>query len=134
MTPIDLKKLRELAEKATKGPWINGGDDWPFIYQTNHITRDIWTIAELGNHYGMNTGKKVDEDAEFIAASNPTTILQLLDELQDYREALEWYAKGNGKYTDDYNLKQPKGTGGSGISQNWGKLARTILGKYKRDE
>jgi len=67
---IDTTKLRELAQKATPGPWE----------QINHIvfteTGDLeWVVANA------RSGNSII-DAEYIAAANPATVLALLDELE----------------------------------------------------
>ena len=66
---IDTTKLRELAQKATPGPWE----------QINHIvfteTGDLeWVVANA------RSGNSII-DAEYIAAANPATVLALLDKL-----------------------------------------------------
>ena len=66
---IDTTKLRELAQKATPGPWE----------QINHIvfteTGDLeWVVANA------RSGNSII-DAGYIAAANPSTVLALLDEL-----------------------------------------------------
>ncbi len=71
--------LRALAQQATKGPWRIGG---------NVITDDLDVIA-MENPTKMRyvvarTGRRPD-DAAFIAACDPQTILALLDAV----EALE---------------------------------------------
>jgi hypothetical protein len=67
---IDTTKLRELAQKATPGPWE----------QINHIvfteTGDLeWVVANA------RSGNSII-DAEYISAANPATVLALLDELE----------------------------------------------------
>jgi len=77
---INHQTLRELAEKATKGNWTRGG------FKTVRTT-EFGRVATAENYA---TAK---EDASFIAAANPQTILALLDEVEALRvEAgrLEW--------------------------------------------
>ena len=67
---IDTTKLRELANKATTGPWE----------QINHIvfteTGDLeWVVANA------RSGNSII-DAKYIAAANPATVLALLDDLE----------------------------------------------------
>ena len=76
-----LAEIRERAEKATKGPWhhhITGTHDDPdySITQTNHVTRDVWTIPH-----------KLD-DIPFIANARQD-IPDLLAEIDRLRLALE---------------------------------------------
>lgn len=70
---VDTTKLRELAQKATPGPWE----------QINHIvfteTGDLeWVVANA------RSGNSII-DAEYIAAANPATVLALLDEIDRLR-------------------------------------------------
>jgi chromosome segregation ATPase len=89
LTPEARETLRKLAEKATPGPWHASYGTWPTIYQTHHVTRDVWHVASLGDHYGMLTGSKVDEDAAYIAAAHPAAILQLLAALDEAEKRIE---------------------------------------------
>jgi hypothetical protein len=61
---IDLDKLEALARAATPGPWTNG---WPAIPFEDAVER---IFAE-----DVHTR----EDAAFIAAANPATVLQLIE-------------------------------------------------------
>ncbi len=83
ISPEQLAEMKERCEKATPGPFHRTHQDWPQIIQTSHITRDVWTIASLDNHYGMNTGRNVDEDADFIAHSR-TDIPLLIAEVEKF--------------------------------------------------
>jgi hypothetical protein len=56
--------LREKAEKATKGPWERRHDDEVWEPQQNR-----WVASSI------------DEDADFIAAANPSAVIALLDEI-----------------------------------------------------
>lgn len=75
---IDTTKLRELANKATPGPWTY----FPYPkYREHHVSVPIdgssMTLPLFQD--GCQTSKP-KEDAEFIAAANPATVLALLDE------------------------------------------------------
>lgn len=83
MSNIDKQVLREVAERATPGNWrrtsslFNGITVTPFSLCGEEVTL-------------AHTVEK--RDAEFIAAANPATMLQLLDEnlqLQRERDAIE---------------------------------------------
>ena len=39
-----IKEIKERMEKSTPGPWFKTKDC--YVVQTNHITRDVWTIAD----------------------------------------------------------------------------------------
>jgi len=67
---VTIKEMRELTDKATDGPWLATKDmNTPPVYQTAHITRDVWPIP------------RTTKDAEFIAASR-TMVPELLDKLE----------------------------------------------------
>jgi hypothetical protein len=75
--PIDLKKWREVAAKATPGPWhqhalmVSASD--------KYISRGD-DICHCG--LGMRPNSEINQsesNAEFIATFNPQTILALLD-------------------------------------------------------
>lgn len=73
---MNLKKLRELAEKATPGPWVVKYRDKS--YQAYH-----WVESEHGDlgepEDGGGLGTSTPENAEYIAAANPVVMLKLLD-------------------------------------------------------
>ncbi len=79
----DLKTLRELAEKATQGPWKQdlSGD----IIQKESIRKDGYhkIIFELSDTFFY------DENANYVVAANPQTILALLDRYERAVEALK---------------------------------------------
>jgi hypothetical protein len=79
-----LAELRKLALSATPGPWIHHRESGPYTYRD-----EVWSDAPLKDGEGM--GPVVDEintkdDAAYIAAANPSTILSLLDEVERLRE------------------------------------------------
>ena len=69
---IDTTKLRELAMKATPGPWYS---KWP-------EERCAWKDIGHSRHPVAYTGDCFDDapNAEYIAATNPSTVLALLDD------------------------------------------------------
>jgi hypothetical protein len=71
---IDTKRLRELAEAATRGQWEHTG--WTES-ESNYI------VDGPGDRIVADTSEseRPDADAAFIAAANPTTVLALLDEI-----------------------------------------------------
>lgn len=72
---IDTTKLRELAQKATPGPWGYELDHGSFLR--------IYSDAGSGivDGCGCCGSPNCDEvNATFIAAANPATVLTLLDE------------------------------------------------------
>jgi len=82
--------LREVAEKATPGPWsinrhgaIVGGE---FIEYTNGHGQSQLAMACGAHNIGDDERKA---NAEFIATFNPTTAIALLDELAVLRKENE---------------------------------------------
>lgn len=90
MSDIDLTRLRELAMKATPGPWsvLDGSNkvgcdtpskDW-------HVLFDVqgWDFFTGRGHRGLGwSGARAFEqqnaNAEYVAACSPDVILKLLD-------------------------------------------------------
>ena len=70
---VDTTKLRELAQKATPGPWYS---KWP-------EERCAWKDIGHSRYPVAYTGDCFDDapNAEFIAAANPSAVLALLDKL-----------------------------------------------------
>ncbi|KTC59088.1 hypothetical protein [Pseudomonas savastanoi] len=56
---VDIEKLEALAKAATKGPWFSGG---------------TWVSTERGN----SVADCARGDEKFIAAANPTAVLELI--------------------------------------------------------
>jgi hypothetical protein len=80
--PPDLKKLREVAERATPGPWeieeaVCGehGTSTTAIYHRHNY--HVYEVIETGCSCGDEAISPAD--ADFIATFNPQTILALLD-------------------------------------------------------
>ena len=71
----DLGRLRELAEKATPGPWT-ADPQRPGILRIN----DDPTC-------GILVGQRTN--TSFIAAANPQTVLSLLDRIEVLKEQVE---------------------------------------------
>lgn len=88
---IDLTKLKELAERATPGPWTlyvpenyQGPEELPgYGVECAEGRAIIWGALE------PETGCQFDRDAEFIAAANPQAILGLIAEVERLRNRLE---------------------------------------------
>jgi hypothetical protein len=88
---IDIGRMRELAERATPGPWcvedpmdfelaiVEAGKqsyEWRFIASCS--------LPESDDDQAF-TGREVHANAAYIAAANPKTILALLAELETLR-------------------------------------------------
>lgn len=76
MSNIDKRALREAAEKATPGVWVEKrGEVTTEDYEVGGATYlDLICECEIVGTESPN--------AEFIAAANPATVLALLDELE----------------------------------------------------
>ncbi|HAK8853939.1 TPA: ead/Ea22-like family protein [Salmonella enterica] len=104
---IDKQALREVAEKATKGPYVVGHHN---INQHGNLSGvyvcQQWkdsaggVVAECHVNCLTKTSEQVYANAEFIAVANPRTMLALLDELDSANgyasayEAEKWHYHG----------------------------------------
>ncbi|EAO1751561.1 TPA_asm: ead/Ea22-like family protein [Salmonella enterica subsp. diarizonae] len=87
---IDKRTLREVAEKATPGPWTLFSDIDTKTFSI-HTPRDkrCENVIKWG---GFDCQPNAEANAEFIAAFNPKVALALLDEniqLQREKDAIE---------------------------------------------
>jgi len=78
MNDDDRKRLRELAERATPGPWeyVPTGPDRSADFVRAELGS---TVADFGGY------PPSPADAAFIAAANPTAVLELLDDMEILR-------------------------------------------------
>ena len=84
------KLLRELAEKATHGPWVR--DEGNDVSVGVCGDEGYWEWQEAGPaQFHDIRGKQADADADFCAAANPATVLALLDEIEALRKDAELY-------------------------------------------
>ncbi|EAU4927202.1 ead/Ea22-like family protein [Salmonella enterica] len=88
---IDKRALREVAEKATKGPWkvFSDIDTKTFSIHTPRDKR-CENVIKWG---GFDCQPNAEANAEFIAAFNPKVALALLDELDHYKSREERVTK-----------------------------------------
>ncbi|EBU7800954.1 ead/Ea22-like family protein [Salmonella enterica subsp. enterica serovar Newport] len=91
MSNIDKQALREVAEKATKGPWTLFSDIDTKTFSI-HTPRDkrCENVIKWG---GFDCQPNAEANAEFIAAFNPKAALALLDELEHYKSREERVTK-----------------------------------------
>lgn len=91
----DLPKLRELAQKATPGPWRDVG----MAVTAKELGYARVADTELNNEF-------MAENDAFIATLNPATVIELLDMIErlrkDYRMHAE-IADNLGEFLDDTN-------------------------------
>lgn len=105
------KQLRELAEKATPGPWITHTDKWGELSVRSNNAEDAAEYAECGVFYelaerigGHVRGDDFDDfsevhaNAQLIAAANPATVLALLDENEALQAECEKLRKDAARY------------------------------------
>ncbi|EDD1994897.1 ead/Ea22-like family protein [Salmonella enterica] len=88
---IDKRALREVAERATKGPWtlFSDIDTKTFSIHTPQDKR-CENVIKWG---GFDCQPNAEANAEFIAAFNPKVALALLDELEHYKSREERVTK-----------------------------------------
>lgn len=81
---IDTKRLRELAQKATQGTWI---ESWEPSWETADVVGpDGDAVAQA---YGnLADGTSALDNARYISFMDPTTVLALLDQLDRAEQAL----------------------------------------------
>lgn len=80
---MTLQELKELAEKVKSTPWTiecYGHDDDIYGYKIND--------CEGENIVRGEDGYLDKEDADFIAAANPLTVLQLIERCEKLSEAI----------------------------------------------
>ncbi|HGN6731988.1 TPA: ead/Ea22-like family protein [Pseudomonas aeruginosa] len=80
---MDTNKLKELAERATPGPWSavwEEGDDtaWPNLFPVIQAGNGEVVIGNEGFYTDLEQDKA---NATFCAAANPQAVLDLLDEI-----------------------------------------------------
>lgn len=92
-----LSKLRDLAGKATPGPWSCEG-----IYESMRGSPDYAHIHTAAHNVPIAYVDHREEDAAFIAAANPAVVLALLDRLSA-AEAVVHIARmiNHGPYEDE---------------------------------
>lgn len=94
MTPDELARLRELATKATPGPWFCVGSPWlpndceTYIIAGSNDPHGGEMIADMPDEFMAGVDGKYPDgewtarnnvNADFIAACSPDVILKMLD-------------------------------------------------------
>ncbi|RUE98630.1 ead/Ea22-like family protein [Pseudomonas aeruginosa] len=108
---MDTNKLKELAERATPGPWVVDAQQSGAIFNIESESGDLCIAMSQENpastRLEMNEQRRVN--AEFIAAANPQAILALLDEIDRLKAENEALLLGMRAilnaydYADQYN-------------------------------
>lgn len=85
---LDTKKLRDLANAATPGPWrwrfgcveqlSDAGKGYPLDTYPDCDTIQESQCHECGTAIGLG-----ERNGEFVAAANPATVIALLDEIDE---------------------------------------------------
>lgn len=73
---MNITELKELAEKATPGPWVAGDDE----------DSDYFLVGPCGDDgivYQSVVKLHSETNADYIAAANPAAILELIAKLED---------------------------------------------------
>lgn len=96
MTELSAEKLaalREIAEAATGGPWSRTSDveDTEFGTFAAYGVTPIAELRQLGDSdpAGLFAETMTGEDAEYIAAFDPPTVLALLDLIAEQQAELD---------------------------------------------
>ncbi|EMV0066829.1 ead/Ea22-like family protein [Escherichia coli] len=98
MSKIDYQALREIAKQATQGEWVafisSGTGTYAVHTPGDKRCEDVikWT--------GFDGQKNAENNARYIAAFNPETVLALLDE----RERNQQYIKSRDQENEDIAL------------------------------
>lgn len=98
----DIEKLKELAGKATESPWFLHDFSDPSM-NSDPTAQDVAvscdhpatiTIASMGGGFAGYKGlEQARHDAAYIAAANPSAVLDLIAEVERLREALKPFAE-----------------------------------------
>jgi hypothetical protein len=94
MPKINIKKLRKLAEKATPGPWfrsIGRVDDFDIMTYAIRPNGEREDLEQYEDAFAQTFTTNDDGEANgaYIAAIDPSTLLQLLDELEKLRKQIK---------------------------------------------
>jgi hypothetical protein len=100
---VDIEKLKALALAATPGPWdweedgsrLNGDNGKEAVFWPGNVPGGIDARSEgWGAALGQTkSDAQASADAEFIAATDPATVLELIAEVERLRadaERLDW--------------------------------------------
>lgn len=121
MTEADtFRKLRTLAETATRGPWMGPRitdqlpPGWVGVYAADEAGAPLpFYVIGVTGHTLDEESPQATDDAAFIAAANPKVVLALLDEIERLRDTcaplrgkeMIDIAQGAAKLTDE-EIKQ----------------------------
>ena len=128
--PAKYEALREKAKKATPGPWkthiCNSGEQcWCRL-----VVLD-WTQDPNENGCVIPDGSAWKEDSEHIAACDPDTILELLSDLEEAVDGLDFTTKALGNF-HPFNGDLPKGLDPTMYQTGSYEGDLSILGEFLR--
>jgi hypothetical protein len=82
LTDAELDELERKATAATPGPWVHlHGEDFELVYGVAIRSEDGHSVAEWDDL------PLSPDDADFVAAANPKTVLALVAEIRRLRSA-----------------------------------------------
>ena len=86
----DTSRLRALAEAATPGEWgVLPADTTEIVSRSGYDIATTWDAMKNDRADVYNTDyKRTDQNAAYIAAANPQTVLALLDRIAELEEAV----------------------------------------------
>lgn len=88
-SPIDIERLRDLARRATPGPWH--ADPSPDRHHLDAVNAEYQNGApDTICLVGRSSLDQQNADSEYMAAAHPAVILALLDRLDKFEDALIW--------------------------------------------
>lgn len=144
----DLKKLRELAEVATPGPWEVSGTGQQVLKEADVPYGDqrICETNSMASHYPGKTS--CWKNIAFIAAANPETVIALIDrieklelQLKEASEVAQFYAHPLNWDMEHVPTEVHRVIENSDLSvpdehcdQRGGKRARAYLKKWKGEK
>lgn len=88
---LDVKRLRELSEKATPGPYVHPDDIDGFGPICEFEGMRIVAVCAPGEKKEFSN-EQIHANQCFFAAANPKAIIALLDRLEAAETALRFYA------------------------------------------
>jgi len=134
-----IKELKEKAEKATRGPWeycIFDDEHLEFgVHAPEHPDAvksnldEPWHMDHAVTVCKGMTGGKREDNAQYIAAANPQTILELIKRLESAEKALEHYKDSDcERCFEEYEVVEPE------IVWDHGERAREYFKKYGEEK
>lgn len=140
MSNIDKQALREAAEKATPGEWWIDSHGMAMVAHQNDNTFIVFVTD--GEQMGRairheDTGNlshwRNDNDASFIAAANPATVLALLDELEALKLANAAQDDHINQQQDRIDLLEKGNNEAARQINSWRRLAKQNIAEREKD-